>query len=1756
MGRPVSAAVHGLRLLACAALSLFAVVSLARPETASNPAPPALVRAAADLEAGHAEAVLEKTGPTSDAAREATASLDKAKLHALRGAAFDRLKHPDDAAAEFQAASDALTGDHAVSMQLRLLVTGGMVLLKVGKPEADAVFRQALALVGAASAGDDDAVDTLADAAFRLNDVARRDMANEFAGAALALARRIVPDSSRLARALLIKGIVETDLMADANAEMHFAEALRLRERLNPGSSDLATVLQNFGYWRLRQGKPQEGARYFERAIALWDALGATPLGLHYALRQLAEARADLDDVVGAKTQWLRDIELLERLAPQSQPLAEALGSLGTLERRANELDAARAHLSAALAIMRQLGGLGAEEADLLELLAETRAVAGDLAGAEQDRRDAVAIRRREQPGTPQLAASLDALGATLRARGAEREATTFGTEAQELRGRLGARHTAVLAEMARTQSELEAAFRAGKLSEVLERSEAALDAARQAQDATGQARVLAMRGMALRNLGHHQDAARAFTEVAAVLARVGNGPDRIAALGETALSLLDAGAGEAAMVPLQEAERVGESETRSPIDAASSLYEIGRMLTRRGRETLARPLVETAVDLARRSSPGSPALANDLVLLGVIEDKVGNGPARDHLAEALAIREALDENSADTAIVLYDLAQDDETAGDRALALRRYRRAAQIIDTLDKDPDLLGRILKRLGETALDLGDLAAAQDSLPRAVPLIRNVAPGSPALAEVLNNLGSLRTKQGNFAEAAQDLHEAAEILEHVDPTARNLVAIYRNLASLARHDRQFVPARDYNERALNIEQHYDPDGRTVLEILVTLGDDAQEAGDLPGLLTYRQHRVDILAPRQPDSKALAGSILALAAALNRAGHGIEADAKTNEAIAIVRKIDGDTLPVASLLAQLGAAQHDRGDFAAARQNLEEALRIAERLAPNGPESRQVLLALAHTALASGDFETARRLVGQVEAIERAVGAPAAETITGINQLGRIAFEEGDYGLAGDYYNRALDIERTEHVVSEETGETLNGLGLIALASTSVVSPQRGDDTDLELAESRFREANAIMTKLDPQSMNTMQTLQNLGVVLGRRGKLAEAEASMKKVLAMVEKWPSVYSPLPKLLLNLGTFIGTDVHRRDEALDYLRRAVAAQERLAPNTLEMALALDAEAYCSQDRDERERLRQRAYDIVRARASSLVTDESRQHFAPLLAFYTMELVRAQIALGRWGDAFITSESGRAFALQQLIAEHSTSSDVHPGAQQGHGAEPLAERTQRDTELRAAEERLDLLRFKSNDPTALATAEAAVAVARAAYLDAQHDSDTRATTAGTSPVSEDRLPMDQAEVGRILGSDTVYLSFSWDQRGIIWFLVYRNEQGTVLADPGGLVSGDDDGVFMMASMLRMRSAGVERGFMAMQMGHSQSPPTGAFATDPDIVAKSLEEFRRTVTDYRNDMDQVTEAGRTAFELMFPSPARQIILSAKHLLIALDGPLWDVPFAALVVNDSGPPDYLGDHVAITYTQSLRLYEDARASKPRRMSDQQPRALVVGDPQFPQQSATASCNEADRLCASGDEARSIAALYGGTALTRTDATKAAVLERIGDADVIHLATHAVLDPRIAMASSIRLAAPLASTSEVAGGTDGGLLHAWEVLGLRLRAELVVLSGCETALGDHGRAAGMVGLTRAFQAAGARSVVASQWRVEDEGTAALMEAFHDLLRRGIAKDAALQQAMREARKERPLPFYWASFVLLGDPRNLGLGAAGTVDPAPALH
>lgn len=181
----------------------------------------------------------------------------------------------------------------------------------------------------------------------------------------------------------------------------------------------------------------------------------------------------------------------------------------------------------------------------------------------------------------------------------------------------------------------------------------------------------------------------------------------------------------------------------------------------------------------------------------------------------------------------------------------------------------------------------------------------------------------------------------------------------------------------------------------------------------------------------------------------------------------------------------------------------------------------------------------------------------------------------------------------------------------------------------------------------------------------------------------------------------------------------------------------------------------------------------------------------------------------------------------------------------------------------------------------------------------------------------------------------------------------------------------------------------------------------------------------------------------------------------------------------------------------------------------------------------------EVEQIARLYAGSDVAlftgeqaREESVKAERLERYR---FVHFAAHGLLNENAPPYSGIVLSLPPAGKREA---VEDGLLQVYEIFNLKLNADMVVLSACETGLGKEVRGEGMVGLTRAFLYAGAQAVVVSLWKVADVSTAELMVRFYRHLKAGMSKAEALRRAKLGLLEEGRIvhPFHWAPFILVG--------------------
>jgi CHAT domain-containing protein/tetratricopeptide (TPR) repeat protein len=272
------------------------------------------------------------------------------------------------------------------------------------------------------------------------------------------------------------------------------------------------------------------------------------------------------------------------------------------------------------------------------------------------------------------------------------------------------------------------------------------------------------------------------------------------------------------------------------------------------------------------------------------------------------------------------------------------------------------------------------------------------------------------------------------------------------------------------------------------------------------------------------------------------------------------------------------------------------------------------------------------------------------------------------------------------------------------------------------------------------------------------------------------------------------------------------------------------------------------------------------------------------------------------------------------------------------------------------------------------------------------------------------------------------------------------------------------------------------------------------------------------------------------LPGDKLILVPHGVLHYLPFAALRDPETGR--FVVEDYTLTLAPSASVLGFLRAKE----SPVTGTALVMGEP------ATTDPG-LPPLRGAGNEAKAVAALLGTEPLLGATATESRLYKLGGKVDLVHLAAHGVLDRESPRFSRIALAPdppPEGSAPSTAGeaGSHDGNLEVNEIYGdLDLSGvNLVVLSACETALGEVTGGDEVVGLTRALLYAGSPGVISTLWNIDDEATAGLMTQFYQRLLSGETAAEALRGAQVASLQEPRYadPFYWAAFTLTGDPQG----------------
>ncbi|MGY3791632.1 CHAT domain-containing protein [Aquimarina sp. 433] len=333
------------------------------------------------------------------------------------------------------------------------------------------------------------------------------------------------------------------------------------------------------------------------------------------------------------------------------------------------------------------------------------------------------------------------------------------------------------------------------------------------------------------------------------------------------------------------------------------------------------------------------------------------------------------------------------------------------------------------------------------------------------------------------------------------------------------------------------------------------------------------------------------------------------------------------------------------------------------------------------------------------------------------------------------------------------------------------------------------------------------------------------------------------------------------------------------------------------------------------------------------------------------------------------------------------------------------------------------------------------------------------------------------------------------------------------------------------------------------ATSTDLYVITLEDQRKyfyKVPLEKKDRDMITNfysllsnlnvkelpdiyaEGYEVYKRILMKPLEKI--ESKELLIIPDDILNYLPFEALTTSNNAA-DYLIKEYQISYTNSATLLrEQQNTSKSERNN------LVAYAPSFEKAGNNISQDRPNfgPLLYNTDEVTQITSFFNGKAIIGNEASLASFSENSETYSMLHFATHAATNDEYPDYSY------LAFANDDSG--ENGLLYVKDLYGYNINADLVALSACQTGLGKLEKGEGMLSLARGFSYAGAKSLVNTLWKINDQTTADLMYDFYKNLNKSLPKDQALREAkltyLKNAEDDLLMhPYYWSGFMISGD-------------------
>ncbi len=828
--------------------------------------------------------------------------------------------------------------------------------------------------------------------------------------------------------------------------------------------------------------------------------------------------------------------------------------------------------------------------------------------------------------------------------------------------------------------------------------------------------------------------------------------------------------------------------------------------------------------------------------------------------------------------------------------------------------------------------------------------------------------------------------------------------------------------------------------------------------------------------------------------------------------IRRAQKDRNGEANTLLSIGSFFRKTGQPRKAIEYLQQALEIV-RSVKNRLAEAGVQLDLGNSFLQLSNYEKAIEAQESALAIARDLNNPNFVGLSQLN-LGSIYSELGQNEKAIEYYQQSVDAFRATKDAKNLTSALLS------------LGRSQFDLKKFDLAQSYFEQCLEIENQIADKTLKG-RILSNMGLVAISRNEYQKGGDYLQQSLALRRETRD--KPGESFVLyNLGRCFHF-MKQYDRAKDFYQQALESQipglpsdlganiyEGLAGVEKTLGRTDQAQSFIEKSLQISESLRT---EVQREESRLAVTASRRSAYEKYL-IYLMEQDRADSGSKNAGRAVEISERMRARALIELLMESRI--DLRADA------DPALIEQERTLSLQLAARAEQLFRSPSASVAARLKRDLS-------QLETEYER-TKVAIRKSNPRYAALIqpqPLSLSELQLLLDDDTIALEYALGEE-MSWLWVVSKNSLTAYEMPA-------------EKEINERAKRVYNLLISRTRKRMAESPT--------------QQQRRIARDER----ELQIASRELSRILL-APVSPELLKNKRLAIIPDGGLHYIPFSILPQPGSSQPLVLSHEIVVLPSlSSLAIQRRELAGRKQAegvvavladpvFGGEDPRLKGAAEIAAPKTTDLAAARILDhfaketsnklrrtipRLPFTRIEADRIVSLApAGTSLKFTDfqANRAVLGDpRLSGYRYLHIATHGLVDAERPGLSSLVL-----SMVDEQGKPQDGFLRANEIYNLRLPAELVVLSACQTGLGKEIKSEGMVGLTRGFMYAGAKRVMVSLWNVNDQATSELMTRFYrKLLKEGATPAEALRAAQMEMARHPKWnsPYYWAAFVLQGD-------------------